>query len=57
MLVIFKDTKIIDKLPINTLKACDATLIAVENIQCVQLHVTGLKWQLIYPLTDILKFE
>lgn len=57
MLVTFTTDKIIYGLPTVIIEAEDATLIAVNNIQCVQLHVTGLKWQLVYPLTDILKFE
>lgn len=57
MLVIFKDFKRIGKLDTNSVIATDATLVPVKNIQCVQLYVIGLKWQLVYPLTDILKFE
>lgn len=57
MLVIFKESKYIDRLNTNQIKALDATLISVDNIQCVQIWIYGLKWQLVYPLTDILKFE
>lgn len=57
MLVKFKEVKNVGRLSFMEVKAFDATLIAVNDIQCVQLHVIGLKWQLVYPLTDILKFE